>query len=152
MVRSIVLLVMSLVSLGMGGCVGTGTRDIFHPGDEKTQVARSQYFDPYPEPDLGPPIVGGRPPDYESPRDEVVRARWYDQVLSRRQDPTPNGGCPPGFAPNYAPAYAPGAAQGVYSQSASGVAPQAYNNVPGLAAPPDQPGNVIYVPPPAVAQ
>ncbi|MGA2620889.1 MAG: hypothetical protein ABSF26_24975 [Thermoguttaceae bacterium] len=48
---------------------------LLHPGTEKQQQARAQRFEPYPEPDTGPPIVGARPPDYQYPRAEVLRVQ-----------------------------------------------------------------------------
>lgn len=52
-----------------------------HPGPAPYQQARARQFDPYPENDLGPPVVGGRPLSFGKPRAEPTRARrqsnWF---------------------------------------------------------------------------
>jgi hypothetical protein len=45
------------------------------PGTAGFQRHNAEQFDPYPQNDMGPPIVGGRPPDYAVPRPAVERAR-----------------------------------------------------------------------------
>jgi len=45
-------------------------------GTTNYQQLRADRFDPYPEPDIGPEMVGVRPRDFEKPKDEVRRARW----------------------------------------------------------------------------
>ncbi|MFN8742668.1 MAG: hypothetical protein ACK5YR_22265 [Pirellula sp.] len=42
-------------------------------GDQERQKARAVYFDPYPQNDIGPPVVGGRPPGFGSPLPEAKR-------------------------------------------------------------------------------
>jgi hypothetical protein len=141
-------------------CGCEGVRDVFHPGDEKTQVVRSQIYDPYPDPDLGPPIVGGRPPDYVSPRAEVLRVqpRLGEPLVGPGQAPTANNVCPPGYGPANAPTYGPtypgaaypGVNYGNYAGTTA-VPPPAGNMAPAYTPlPPEQSGNVIYAPPPAV--
>jgi hypothetical protein len=63
------------------------------PGTEQQQQTRAQRFDPYPENDIGPAVVGGRPLEYSSPRAEILR------VQPRLGEPqfTP----PPASAPNW---------------------------------------------------
>jgi hypothetical protein len=45
------------------------------PGTAGFQRHNAEQFDPYPQNDMGPEIVGGRPPDYAVPVPEVQRAR-----------------------------------------------------------------------------
>ncbi|OHB81850.1 MAG: hypothetical protein A2W31_07055 [Planctomycetes bacterium RBG_16_64_10] len=46
-----------------------------HPGSASYQQRQAVRFDPYPENDLGPPVVGGRPLGFTQPPAEPVRAR-----------------------------------------------------------------------------
>ncbi len=48
---------------------------LLHPGPAPFQRNNAEQFDPYPANDVGPEIVGGRPPDYAIPPNEVERAR-----------------------------------------------------------------------------
>jgi len=59
----------ALVALG---CTNPdfGVPRICNPPPESTQVARARKFDPYPDPSIGPAVVGGRPIDYIDPRPE----------------------------------------------------------------------------------
>ncbi|MEQ8846647.1 hypothetical protein [Botrimarina sp.] len=45
------------------------------PGNTATQRYEAIYTDPYPLPDVGPEIVGGRPREYQAPVPQVVRGR-----------------------------------------------------------------------------
>ena len=47
---------------------GLAMPNVAHPGTEAYQQARAQRFEPYPENDVGPPVVGGRPREYQDPR------------------------------------------------------------------------------------
>jgi hypothetical protein len=47
-----------------GGCLATP--NVVHPGTEAYQQARARVFEPYPENEPGPPIVGGRPREYQN--------------------------------------------------------------------------------------
>lgn len=62
------------------GCAGPNSSiappSLFGPGSASTQQQRAIRYDPYPENDPAPPIVGGRPRSYEQPIPEVDRARW----------------------------------------------------------------------------
>ena len=54
------------------------------PGPAPYQRAAAEQSDPFPINDLGPPIVGGRPREFDKPRDEVRRSRQYlDSVGAR---------------------------------------------------------------------
>jgi hypothetical protein len=44
-----------------------------HPGSLRYQQWRAEIFDPYPQPDIGPPVVGSRPPQFATPAPEPQR-------------------------------------------------------------------------------
>lgn len=50
------------------GCVGTELPNWCNPGPEWFQVSQAKKFDPYPDPTIGPAVVGGRPLAYRDPR------------------------------------------------------------------------------------
>ncbi len=58
------------------GCQNLARPNLACPGTAEAQQARAERFDPYPENEPGPKIVGGRPMEYENPPAEVFRARW----------------------------------------------------------------------------
>lgn len=58
-----------------GGCAGTARPNWFHPGPAAYQQRRAERFDPYPEPDVAPEVVGGRPREFQKPASEPERAR-----------------------------------------------------------------------------
>lgn len=70
----------AFVLLTLGGCAWFQHPD-FHmpnwrrPGPAYYQQYQAVRHDPYPEDDLGPEIVGGRPRGYQKPPTEVTRAR-----------------------------------------------------------------------------
>ena len=45
------------------------------PGTMDVQQRRAIRLDPYPNPDIAPEIVGGRPRDYDADRSEANRAK-----------------------------------------------------------------------------
>ncbi len=58
------------------GCSPFTRRPNFlHPGPAGPQQVDAIYHDPYPLPDIGPSVVGGRPREYQQPVPEVVRGR-----------------------------------------------------------------------------
>jgi hypothetical protein len=59
------------------------------PGTAWYQRANAEAFDPYPLPDLGPPIDGGRPREFGIPRSEVERAQDYSIVQAARRGQRP---------------------------------------------------------------
>ena len=70
--RGLLYLIALLFLLPMcGGCLATP--NVVHPGTEDYQQARARVFEPYPENEPGPPIVGGRPREYQNPVAEVNR-------------------------------------------------------------------------------
>jgi hypothetical protein len=58
------------------GCVGHQGK-IANPGTIQQQRLRATIHDPYPDPDLGPDVDGGRPREYLEPLPEPVRNRIY---------------------------------------------------------------------------
>jgi hypothetical protein len=60
-----------------------------NPGWAQQQRARAVQFDPYPQNDVGPEIVGGRPPDYAVPPNEVERAFQQNPIRKTVTAPLP---------------------------------------------------------------
>lgn len=58
------------------GCQSMGLPRLFGPGSAPYQRGMAQQYDPYPETDVAPEIVGARPRDYQQPVPEPARARW----------------------------------------------------------------------------
>ncbi|MCA9155006.1 MAG: hypothetical protein R3C99_03735 [Pirellulaceae bacterium] len=59
------------LSLSITGCgIGPFSRP---PGTAQQQRYSATLHDPYPDNDLGPEVVGGRPRDFQQPRAEAVR-------------------------------------------------------------------------------
>jgi len=50
---------------------------LLHPGPAGFQRHNATQFDPFPQNDVAPEIVGGRPRDFQKPPDEVIRSRQY---------------------------------------------------------------------------
>jgi len=82
------LLTAGLMTIG-AGCVAPPR--VFHPGSVQQQQARAQRFDPFPENDLGPAVVGARPREYSNPEPEVLR-------VQPRRGVAPLAPCPTGPA------------------------------------------------------
>ncbi len=77
----------ALVLLGAGtvGCsTSLGPSNLTNPGTAAFQQGKAQRFDPYPENEAGPELVGVRPPDYLVPPPEPKRARWIWEQGGRR--------------------------------------------------------------------
>jgi len=55
------------------GCLAPPS--IVHPGPEAYQQARAQKFDPYPDPNVGTPVAGTRPQDFQNPPAEVLQGQ-----------------------------------------------------------------------------
>ena len=87
MKESVALLVLGVLFSAVG-CRGTAMPSFSHPGPEKYQQARAEYYDPYPSPDAGPKMVGARPLDYQMPRPEA------EQVKTKSPSWTTAGQCP----------------------------------------------------------
>jgi hypothetical protein len=70
--------ILSMIALSavLPACCGClAVPNLSHPGTEAHQQARAQVFEPYPENEPGPPIVGARPREYQDPRAEVLRVQ-----------------------------------------------------------------------------
>ena len=103
--RRLTLLIYSALLLQLASCSPTIHRPrLLHPGPAGYQRAIAEDFDPYPQNDVGPDIVGGRPLDYQIPPDEVARARQQQPVGPWRATP-PIGA--PVTAPVISPAPVP---------------------------------------------
>jgi len=61
---------------GVAGCRGLAGPQLAGPGTAAYQQARAERFDPYPENEPGPAVVGARPMEYQHALPEVERARW----------------------------------------------------------------------------
>lgn len=86
------------------------------------QRAEAEAFDPYPLPDLGPEIVGGRPRDYAVPVDPVTRANQYNNArAAAAATPIPVG---PPLAPPAATYGAPAPTFGAYPHSTAPAVPR----------------------------
>jgi hypothetical protein len=70
---ALLLVVASLLSTG---CQSLARPNWFSPGPAPYQQSRAQRFDPYPENEPGPEVVGARPRSYQHPLPEPSRARW----------------------------------------------------------------------------
>ncbi len=60
----------SLLLAGLPGCASTSLPNWCNPGPEGYQRNLAKKYDPYPDPTIGQPIVGGRPLEYLEPRPE----------------------------------------------------------------------------------
>ena len=70
------MLIAGILSLSLclgvaaGGCSSSlGRPNWMNPGPVAYQQQQALRYDPFPEDDLGPPIVGGRPREYDRPRE-----------------------------------------------------------------------------------
>ena len=74
-----------------GAAVGCHLRpDLGPPGTMDAQRSRSLQHDPYPNNELGPPIAGIRPRDFDLPRSEVTQLQT--SPTARRGGPVVTGG------------------------------------------------------------
>lgn len=86
--RSVKNLVIILLSIQLTACSSTIRRPrLASPGTAPFQRHNAEQFDPYPQNDMGPEIVGGRPPDYAVPVPEVERARMGMPLGPWREGP-----------------------------------------------------------------
>ncbi len=79
MARILALIALLVVLPPCCGCVtqvgGFALPNFSHPGTEAAQQARAQVYEPYPENEPGPPVVGARPREYQDPKAEVLRVQ-----------------------------------------------------------------------------
>ena len=70
--------VLSITALCAGlmltGCM-TQPTNVYAPGTIEMQRRRAIRLDPYPDQDIAPEIVGGRPREYDKDRSETNRAK-----------------------------------------------------------------------------
>jgi len=59
------------------GCPTVRMPDLYHPGPAGYQRAQALQYDPYPLDDVGPPVAGARPKEYDRPIPEVKRGQTY---------------------------------------------------------------------------
>jgi hypothetical protein len=69
------LLIVGAAGCGAGGSNRLARPNWFAPGTAAEQRQRAQRFDPYPETDTGPDLVGVRPREYQRSIPETERAR-----------------------------------------------------------------------------
>jgi hypothetical protein len=77
--RIVQLALVALAAVSAAGCESPYMRwpDLYHPGTASYQRAVAERYDPYPSPDAGPEIVGGRPLGYQRPLTETEWGRRY---------------------------------------------------------------------------
>ena len=75
MVTNRFLLVLALLG-AVVGCDSLGRSRTAGPGPASYQRTLAEQFDPYPENEPAPPIVGSRPRDYQKPTPETPRVQW----------------------------------------------------------------------------
>ncbi|MFC1596664.1 hypothetical protein ACFL5Q_01825 [Planctomycetota bacterium] len=76
MARSYSVLLAAFLVIGFLGCQSVSRPDWLHPGPAAYQQSRAEQYDPFPENEPGPAIIGARPREYEKPVAEPLRARW----------------------------------------------------------------------------
>jgi hypothetical protein len=84
-----------MLALVVAGCRGTSRhpaeRQAFAPppwGGRGTALQDDlERFDPYPQTDVGPEVVGARPRNFENPRPEATRGRWWEPLSFKRWIP-----------------------------------------------------------------
>ncbi len=62
-----------IVASSLAGCM-TQPTNVYAPGTIDVQRRRAVRLDPYPNQDIAPEIVGGRPRDFQEDRSEANRA------------------------------------------------------------------------------
>ena len=73
-----------LLVIGAGGCARF-TMPRLVAGPARDQRARAQKFDPFPERESGPALVGARPREFDRPLEEPVRAQFERWSYGRSQ-------------------------------------------------------------------
>ncbi|NLF08244.1 MAG: membrane or secreted protein [Pirellulaceae bacterium] len=66
-----------LCLVALAGCRTLAQPAWSKPGSADVQRARALRYDPYPESEPGPALVGVRPREYEVAPPEPSRARWH---------------------------------------------------------------------------
>ena len=65
----------AVVCAAVAGCRSVSPPNWLHPGPSANQQSRAERYDPYPENEPGPEIVGARPREYQKALPEASRAR-----------------------------------------------------------------------------
>jgi hypothetical protein len=75
-VKRLAALVLAAVLVGgAAGCQSLALTDWSSPGRAPDQQIRAQQYDPYPENEPSPEILGARPREYDHPPAEVDKSR-----------------------------------------------------------------------------
>lgn len=69
------LVVAAVLASGAAGCRNLAPPNWSCPGPAEYQQSLAQRFDPYPENEPGPAIIGARPMEYTNPPAEVLRVQ-----------------------------------------------------------------------------
>ena len=75
--RLVLLGLVTVSTAALAGCRSLAPPNFARPGTAQYQRSMAQQFDPYPENEAAPAVVGGRPLGYQKPAAEVLRARWF---------------------------------------------------------------------------
>lgn len=87
---SVVFSLGMMIAGSLAGCSSAVRKPhLLDPGTAPYQRSNAVQFDPYPQNDVAPAIVGGRPRDYAIPPNEVTRARQFYQSSPWGVTPTP---------------------------------------------------------------
>jgi hypothetical protein len=114
--RCITTLLIAALLFAISGCGPFfGLPSICEPGSESQKLSRAQKFDPYPDPNMGPAVVGGRPEGFMNPRPDA-------SDFNKRGMPPWMQSYPPVAA---APAVSSYPATGSYYPSSNVIAPPA---------------------------
>jgi hypothetical protein len=81
---SLLTTVVAVGLIGLAGCRSVATPTLAPQGDTAYQQYNAQRYDPFPEPDSAPEIVGARGREYEKPISSPSRARWDPRTWVRR--------------------------------------------------------------------
>jgi hypothetical protein len=75
---------LTLATVCLAGCRSVEPPTLAPRGDVATQRFEAQRFDPLPETNVGPEIVGARGREYDRQVAEPSRARWDPRTWVRR--------------------------------------------------------------------
>lgn len=81
------------IVIGLLGAVGCneqffGRPRLLHPGNAQQQEVRAERFGMFPEPDMGPPVVGASPREYAPPAEILRVQRRKDELNYTQTAPT----------------------------------------------------------------
>jgi hypothetical protein len=128
--------VIAMAALVMSGCSSSVARpNWLNPGPVAYQQNQALRYDPYPEDSLGPPVLGGRPREYDRPRPPAP-------LIVKPATGVVGGVAPPAGLPPSAGPYSPGPVttapvypQTPYSTPVYAPAPTAAPVAPGPVSP-----------------